>query len=196
MISLRIDCAWYERGKPVIRGFSLHADAGETVIVTGPSGAGKSTMLSILAGLHRKYEGTVETGGSIALIPQKDCLLPFHTVLDNILLLARARKLPADVREARRLLEELGLREEADKYPGQLSGGQYSRVALGQALFSRPDVLLMDEPFSALDGETKAGVIALFCSACRERAVTTVLVTHDEREAEMVGGRMVRLRNG
>jgi NitT/TauT family transport system ATP-binding protein len=196
MISLRIDSAWYERGKPVIRGFSLHVAKGETVVVTGPSGAGKSTMLSILAGLHKKYEGAVETGGSVALIPQKDCLLPFHTVLENTLLLARARKLPADAREAGRLLEELGLRDEAGKYPGQLSGGQYSRVALGQALFSRPDVLLMDEPFSALDAGTKAGVVALFCSLCRERGMTTVLVTHDEREAEMVGGRMVRLQNG
>jgi ABC-type nitrate/sulfonate/bicarbonate transport system, ATPase component len=195
MVKLEIKSAWYEKEKPVLTGFSLYAGEGETVTVTGLSGAGKSTLLAIIAGLHTNYEGYVKTGGSIALIPQKKCLLPFHTVIDNITLLAKARGLKPDVKKAMALLKELGLPGYENKYPGQLSGGQYSRVALGQSLFSEPDVLLMDEPFSALDVETKEGVIALFRRMQEEQCITTIFVTHDINEADAIGGRIVRLNH-
>jgi len=195
MVDLKIKSAWYDKEKPVLTGFSLYAGDGEIVTVTGISGAGKSTLLGIIAGLHTDYEGYVRTGGSVALIPQKKCLLPFHTVIDNITLLTSARGLRPDGQKARALLSELGLAGYEKAYPGQLSGGQYSRVALGQALFAQPDVLLMDEPFSALDPETKESVIALFRHMQAERTMTTIFVTHDMKEAEDIGGRIVRLRN-
>jgi NitT/TauT family transport system ATP-binding protein len=195
MVELKIKNAWYEREKPVLTGFSLNVKTGEIVTITGPSGIGKSTLLGIIAGLHANYEGDVKLGGSVALIPQKKCLPPFHTVISNIMLLAQARGLKDDVQKARELLEELGLAGYDSKYPGQLSGGQYSRVALGQALFAEPDLLLMDEPFSALDSDTKEGVLALFRRMQEERHMTTIFVTHDMKEAEDIGGRIVRMNN-
>ena len=196
VIELYVKKAWYDVKKPIINDFSLSVLPGETVTVTGPSGAGKTTLLSIIAGLHRRYEGTAEISGRIALIPQKNCLPPFLTVYDNITLVAGAGGRKPDRHKVFALLEELGLGGLEKRYPVSLSGGQCRRVALGQALYSEPDILLMDEPFSALDAAVKFDMISLLLDMQQTRRAATVFVTHDMTEAEALGGRTARLNDG
>lgn len=192
MVALDIEKAWYHKEKPVITGFSLQVPTGEIATITGVSGVGKSTLLHIVAGLHHDFVGQVETGeGKIALIPQKKCLLPWKTTWENIVLLAQAAGESPCRQTAMELLEQLGLSAFADTYPGNLSGGQYQRVVFGQALFCQPAILLMDEPFSALDRDTKAEMRSLFSSIHKQRPLTVLFVTHDDEEA--FPGQKVRL---
>lgn len=188
LVNLDINRAWYDKKRPVLTNFALTLNAGETMTIMGPSGVGKTTILSIIAGLHKGYEGRVLVGGSVGLIPQKACLPPFCTVFDNITLLARAKGQKPDRAAVLSLLDELGLSGMEGRYPATLSGGQYRRIALGQALYAQPDILLMDEPFSALDAGTKADIIALLLRMTRARRTAIVFVTHDRAEAELVGG--------
>ncbi|GHU88382.1 aliphatic sulfonates import ATP-binding protein SsuB 2 [Clostridia bacterium] len=179
-MTLRVDAAWYGKAAPILRDFALTVGEGEIVTLMGASGAGKSTILNIIAGLHTDFSGVREAEGKIALIPQNDCLLPWKTVGQNLNLLGKGE-----------LLDRLGLPGLGNRYPRELSGGQRRRVALGQALNSRPDILLMDEPFSALDGETKEEILQLFLSL--SHGLRTVFVTHDNSEARRIGGRVVTL---
>ena len=180
-------------GKPVIENFSMKMCAGEIVAVRGPSGAGKSTLLAIIAGLHKNYEGSVSTGGKIALVTQENSLLPFLTIFQNTVLLSKITGEKADGERARLLLKKLGLQGLEEKYPSELSGGELRRGQLAQALYFEPDILLADEPFSALDIDTKSGVMSLFSDIRNKRKITTVLVTHDSAEAEKIGGKQITM---
>lgn len=190
-------------------GEALHAarfsvPAGGTCAVIGPSGCGKSTLLKALAGLVRPDAGAARIGGQsaspsaqcIGYIPQNYGLLPWRTARENIALSAKVRRGAVDEAELAALVERLGLRGLEARYPAELSGGQRQRVGLGRVFLLRPDVLLLDEPFSALDAITREEMQDVFLAMHRAHAVTTVLVTHYVEEAVYLGQTIVMLSPG
>jgi NitT/TauT family transport system ATP-binding protein len=194
-IDLQIERAYYgDTDVPALNGFRLQIEKGDAVAVLGKSGCGKSTLLNIIASLHKGYDGRLvtEPDAAVGYIPQNKCLLPWKNVINNVMLLGLLKN-PPDVNRAEEILTRLRISHLKKKYPSRLSGGEYQRVLLGQVLYYRPSILLMDEPFSALDDETKAEVVALFTKLQREQRITTVFVTHNLSEAETVGTRLVKL---
>lgn len=188
---------------PVLAGINLELAAGESCALIGPSGCGKSTLLKVLAGLISEFSGTVAFNGepvsprrqTIGFIPQNYGLLPWRTVRQNILLGVRQKVGFAAVPQEtyRALLAQLGLSDLTERYPAQLSGGQQQRVALARAFLLNPDLLLMDEPFSALDAMTREEIQTVFLAAWHKRPVTTLLVTHHVEEAVYLGKKLVVL---
>ncbi len=177
-------------------------DSGEFVAILGPSGAGKSTLLNLVSGLDRQLDGEVTVDGAavhrgehpagrFGFMFQEPRLLPWLTVLDNLLLVlddgagARTRAL--------RLLEEVGLAECAEAWPGQLSGGMQRRVALARAFAVSPALLLMDEPFVSLDAPTAARLREQLTALWQERRPTVLFVTHDLEEALCLADRVLFL---
>jgi len=174
---------------------------GEFVTVVGPSGCGKSTLLRILAGLETPSAGTVSMGGvpvsgpsrDIGVVFQAPVLLPWRTVLQNVLVPAQIqqRDMAGATAKAREYLDMVGLRGFETKYPGELSGGMQQRVGIARALVNDPKVLLMDEPFGALDAMTRE-TMNLELLRIKERSGTTImLVTHSIPEAVFLGDRVV-----
>lgn len=182
---------------------SLSVPQGTTCAVIGPSGCGKSTLLRVLAGIAHDYEGRVQINGQpiqpavqrIGFMPQNYGLLPWRTVRENIRLGLKIRKAVDAGTSQRivRLMERLGIEGLDMRYPHELSGGQQQRVGLARAFALRPDILLMDEPFSALDAITREEMQDVFLGLWRESAVSTVLVTHYVEEAVYLGQQIVIL---
>jgi sulfonate transport system ATP-binding protein len=185
--------------RQVLRGLRLSVGAGEIVSLLGASGCGKSTLLSIVAGLDRACTARVRLDGrelqgpdaGIGFVFQEPRLFPWLTVADNISFGAGVRNAPAAVIAA--LLEEVGLPGYADALPKQLSGGQAQRVAIARGLYTRPRVLLLDEPFSAVDAITRMKLQDLLARVAQERGLTVLLVTHDVDEAVQLSDRVVLL---
>ena len=179
---------------PVLEGIDLTVEAGGFVSLLGPSGGGKSTLLNILAGLEPPDAGTVQTALPPAYMQQKDLLLPWRTVLDNALLAPELAGRGAAARnEAMALLEDFGLAEFAGAWPAQLSGGMRQRVALARTLLARRGLLLLDEPFGALDAITRRRLQGLLLQVWRRYGLTILLVTHDVDEALRLSERVVLL---
>jgi len=177
-------------------GISLTVATGEFVCVIGASGCGKSTLLNLIAGLDQPTTGTVETGGRrVGLMFQEPALFPWLTAGRNVELALRARGVPRATRRAQasELLQAVRLSGFADKRPHELSGGMRQRVALARALAQDADVLLMDEPFGALDAMTRDLLHDELERICAERALTVVFVTHNVREAARLADRVVVL---
>lgn len=193
MIELTVEQAYYETDKPVISNFTISVKHGEVVAIVGQSGIGKSTLLKIIAGLHTNYVGklSIDSGLRVAYIPQNQSLLPWKTVYENVVSLAKTENKTIDRAKALDVITKLGLSDFEKQFPLKLSGGQYKRVALGQAFFYEPDLILMDEPFSGLDSTTKKGVQDLFMKLQGEKAITTIFVTHDLTETEYLGSRII-----
>ena len=207
----------YPGQPPVFERFSWRGERGDVWAVLGPSGCGKSTLLMLLAGLLHPQSGEVTVDGErivrprprTGLILQEYGLLPWATVQDNVMLGLRIRRfygpdgrhVPRDERldpaeaHARvdHWLARLGIADVAAKYPGQISGGQRQRAAIARTLVLDPDLVLMDEPFSALDAPTRESLQALTLSLCAEAGTTVVLVTHNIEEAAFVGQRVLLL---
>jgi ABC-type nitrate/sulfonate/bicarbonate transport system ATPase subunit len=191
-------------GTVALDGLDLDVRRGETVAVVGPSGCGKSTLLELLAGLQEPDAGEVVVDGrrtaaarlaASAFMPQRDLLLPWRTALANAALALECAGRSA--REARAaaapLFERLGLGEFERAYPAELSGGMRQRVAFARTMLAGQALLLLDEPFGALDSITRAGVQDWLLSALRAEPRTVVLVTHDVEEALYLGDRTVVL---
>ena len=188
---------------PVLENINFSLQPGETLSIIGPSGCGKTTLLYLLAGLSAPSSGRVGIGGGdkspagdgVGFILQDYGLFPWMTVEENIDLALRIKKVPLKARKptVRELLEELGLRELADRYPIQLSGGQKQRVAIGRALAAKPGLLLMDEPFSSLDALTREHLQNLILEMWTRRVLTYVLVTHSVEEAVFLGSKVMVL---
>jgi len=174
--------------------FSAVFPSGQTTCLLGPSGIGKSTLLRAMAGLVAPDAGRVQGGdgaplaGRIAYMDQSDLLLPWLSARENVLLGARLRGETPDVAAADRLLARVGLEGHADKRPAALSGGMRQRAALARTLMEDRPVVLMDEPFSAVDALTRFRLQALACEVLAGR--TVVLVTHDPQEALRLGHRL------
>ena len=190
----------------VLRNFSLSLEAGKIYALIGPSGCGKSTLLKVLAGIVSPSEGQVVCNGevlrassrgavkaeragiSIGYVPQQYGLLAWKTVRENIFLPLKAghrKTLPPEDIET--IVAVLDIANLMNRYPAELSGGQSQRVALARAFISRPRLLLMDEPFSALDAFTAQTTRELFLSLQQKRKVTTLFITHNMLEAATVG---------
>lgn len=197
MIELNAQTIYYNTGQPILKNISFVVEKGEIAALTGASGIGKSTILKMIAGIHRGYEGSVELpkNSRIAFISQKNCLLPWKTVFENIILLKKVEDGRVDKKKASELMKSLGLSGYEKQYPLYLSGGQYQRAALGQAFFYEPDIILMDEPFSALDVSTKQEIQEVFLKLQRQHSITTLFVTHNTEEAEYMGSRIINLEN-
>jgi len=167
----------------VLAGIDLHLAAGESVALVGPSGCGKTTLLQLIAGLGHPSAGRIDNSYvRPAYVFQQPRLLPWKTALDNIALGLKAAGMPRPRRNerARALGARLGLADaDLGKFPHQLSGGMQSRVALARAFVLEPDLLLLDEPFSALDVGLKAELYDLLLAEMQARGTSLLMITHD-----------------
>ncbi len=187
---------------PVLDGIDLVAEPGRVLVLVGPSGCGKSTLLGIIGGLLRPDRGAVLMEGMVAddclnpLTPvfQDFALLPWRSVAGNVSLVLEGR-LPRPERDARvaEVLATTGLTDFAGAWPRQLSGGMRQRVGIARALAVRPACLLMDEPLSALDAQTRALLLDEFAALIARAGTTTVYVTHNLGEAVRLGHRIAVL---
>ncbi|WP_280499672.1 ABC transporter ATP-binding protein [Nocardia farcinica] len=194
------------RERTVLERLDLTVAPGEILVVVGKSGCGKSSLLRALAGLRPPEAGAVRADGELvtgpsadrALVFQDDALLPWRTARRNIELALRLRGVPRPERRelALRRLDEVGLTGYADYLPRDLSGGMRQRVQLARALAAAPRALLMDEPFGALDTQTRAGMQRLLVDTWRAHPTTVVFVTHDHDEALRHGDRIAVLGRG
>lgn len=179
----------------VLQGIDLTVQRGELLVVVGPSGCGKSTLLRLLAKLEQPSHGTVEMALPAAVAFQDARLIPWRKVWQNVGFGVPGSR--AEVRDiAQRMLAEVDLQDSADVWPGTLSGGQAQRVSLARALTLSPGVLLLDEPFGALDAFTRIKMHALVQRLWRQHGLTVVLVTHDLDEAVTLADRVVVLEAG
>jgi len=192
----------YPNGVHALERFSADIRPGEIVAIIGGSGCGKSTLLRAIAGLDRATSGTVTLDDTaisaphpkIGIIFQEPRLLPWLSVADNIGF--GLSELPTDVRREKiaRALARVGLTDKADAWPRELSGGQAQRVAIARALVPQPEVLLLDEPFSALDAFTRRDLQDHLLDLWNDARPTLILVTHDVDEAVVLADRVLVMR--
>lgn len=183
--------------RAVLRGLDLDIAPGEFITIVGRSGSGKSTLLRILSGLETPTQGAATIGdgaraGDVRVVFQEPRLLPWRSVLQNVLIGMTAQ----NTRAAEQVLEQVGLGDRLHDYPGVLSGGQRQRVALARALVHEPKVMLLDEPFGALDALTRVDAQRLVERLWSERRFTSILVTHDVEEAVLLGDRVLVFDDG
>jgi NitT/TauT family transport system ATP-binding protein len=189
--------------RPVLGSIDLQVKLGEIVTVVGPSGSGKTTLLRVLAGLIEPSRGEVRISGrrasdpksNIGVVFQNDRLMPWRTVAENVRFGLEVSSLNEALRSERvsDALRLVGMRAAGRLYPHQLSGGMRQRVNLARALALRPAVLLMDEPFAALDAQSREFMQAELLKICRESGASVVFVTHQIDEAVYLGDRVVVL---
>src|SRR5450830_1338747 len=199
------------RAQPVLRGIALDVAAGEFISLLGPSGCGKTTLLRILCGIETPDTGSLTLRGQditawtaarrrFGVVFQSYALFPNLTAAQNVAFgLQGAPRQPAGSSVAERVAEMLalvGLGEQGHKYPAQLSGGQQQRVALARALAPRPELLLLDEPLSALDAQVRGSLQAEIRRLQQQLGITTVMVTHDQDEAPSMADRVVVMHEG
>lgn len=198
-----------------VQDLNLEVEPGEYVVVVGPSGCGKSTLIRCIAGLESPTEGTISIGGTpvysasegvdtkvnkrnVGMVFQNYALWPHMTVEQNVAYPLRMRNVPKSERAARvaRVLEALECTPLAKRLPAELSGGQQQRIALARALVYEPDVLLLDEPLSALDALLRVSLRTELLRLHRELGYTAIHITHDQEEALEMGDRIVLMREG
>ena len=180
---------------------TLDVNPGEFLTIVGPSGCGKSTLLNMIAGLMPVSDGAISVMGrpvggpvtELGIVFQQHLLLPWRTILKNVLLQIEVRhRKPADYRQrALELLERVGIGDFAERFPDELSGGMNQRASICRALIHDPDILLMDEPFGALDAMTRDQMGLDFHQLSREEGKTVIFITHSISEAVFLSGRVV-----
>lgn len=192
----------------VLEGVNLTVQEGEFICVIGHSGCGKSTLLNMVSGFNQPSSGTVtlqekpitSPGPDRMMVFQNYCLLPWKTAFDNVYLAVKSVYPDRSQGEKIKLTEEhlamVGLTEAAQKKPGQMSGGMKQRVAIARALAIRPQVLIMDEPFGALDAITKEELQEELLKIWEEHRLTVLMITHDIDEALFLADRIVMMTNG
>ncbi|NGO14747.1 ABC transporter ATP-binding protein, partial [Streptomyces sp. HC44] len=201
----------YGPGAPVLQQLDLTVPAGAVAAVLGPSGCGKTTLLRIIAGFLRADAGTVRVGDrvltgpgvhlpperrSVGIVPQEGALFPHLSVARNVAFGLTGVDRGERRRRTEEMLDLVGLAGYGDRMPHELSGGQQQRVALARALAPRPRLVLLDEPFNALDSALRAGVRADVRAALKATGATAVLVTHDQQEALSTADLVAVVRDG
>lgn len=179
-----------------VDNFDLDVSKGEIIAIVGPSGCGKSTILSTLCGLEKKTSGEIKYNKQdfkIGYMLQRDSLFPWLNILDNCLLGIKVKGKVTDEDKSRviRLLDTYGLKDFKSHYPSELSGGMKQRVALIRTLAINPDILLLDEPFSALDYQTRLALSDDIYNIIKKENKTVIMVTHDIAEAISMADRIV-----
>ena len=197
---------------PVLEGASLKMSKGEFVALVGPSGCGKSTFMKLMSGLLKADQGSVVVAnqvvtrpiGNVGMAFQNSVMLPWRTTLNNLLLpleIARPhretfrQKSHAHANKAIELLSSVGLKDVSEKYPWELSGGMRQRASLCRALIHEPEVLMLDEPFGALDAFTREELWCVLRDLWQERKFTVLLVTHDLIESAFLADRVLVMSN-
>ena len=192
-----IDMSYYDMKKEteVLKNISFDFKNENITAIIGPSGCGKSTILNLIAGLIKPTNGTIIKPNSIGYMFQKDNLFEWLNILDNVLIgLKIQKKLSLDnIIYAKELLIKYGLEEFINSYPNELSGGMRQRVSLIRALVTKPKLLLLDEPFSALDYQTRISVSSDIYKIIKDLKIQTVLVTHDISEAISLSDQIIIL---
>lgn len=195
---INVNKLFVKYGKQIIlENINFEIPSGVTCALIGPSGCGKSTLLNTLSGLNNKYDGSILLNGekpsskrqTIGYIPQNYGLLPWLNVEDNILLGLKIKRKKDSLSE--KLISLLGLTTLLKRYPNTLSGGQQQRVSLARAFSLNADLLLMDEPFSALDAITREEMQDVFIDLWQNQKITTVFVTHYVEEALYLGQKII-----
>jgi NitT/TauT family transport system ATP-binding protein len=193
-------------GRPILTGIDLSIRKGEFLSVVGPSGCGKTSLLNLVAGFLAPSAGRVSYAGKPVTGPRQDiaivfqdygkALLPWRTASGNIALALEAMNYPKEKRPARiaELLALIGLSQHADKFPSQLSGGMQQRLQIARCLAQDPAVLLMDEPFGALDAMTRQALQDEVLAIAARTGATVLFITHDLEEAIYLGDRIVAMR--
>lgn len=186
-----------------VADISFTVSAGEFLCIVGPSGCGKTTLLQLLAGLLQPTRGAVKVAGAplhrphpeVSIVFQKPNLMPWRTVLENVLLPLQVQTIPAEEaqRRAREVLALVGLSEFSMSYPKQLSGGMEQRVAVARALIQQPRILLLDEPFGALDALTRERLNLELLRLWQKQRLTAIMVTHNIQEAVFLADRVLVL---
>lgn len=195
---------FYNKGKEkvkAVKDLNLTLPQGQIYAIVGPSGCGKSTLLYTISGILSNYTGEIKINNSspntqkhsIGLVPQHYGLLPWKKVKKNIYLPQAIRKEKVEEERATDIIDQLKIGSLLDKYPNQLSGGEQQRTALARAFIQKPDLLLMDEPFSALDALTAEKSRALFQKLWEEHRITTLLITHNIQEAVELAHKVILL---
>lgn len=202
----RVSLRYFTKDREILalEDISLSIQPGEMVSIIGQSGCGKSTLLSMMAGILKPSAGSIRVDGQAVTGPsprvgymlQQDYLYEWRSILDNVLLGAEIQKrdLAAAKRRALSLLSKCGLGEFVHSYPRELSGGMRQRVALVRTLVTEPDVVLLDEPFSALDSQTRLAIADEVVEVLRSENKSVVLVTHDIGEAIAMTDRVIVLK--
>lgn len=181
----------------VLRDVAFEVSPRSFVVLTGPSGCGKSTLLNIVAGLDQDYEGEIDVGPGkprMTFIFQTPRLLPWRTIRENLMLSLPSGDPRQDNVDA--ILDRVGLSEAKNAYPERTSLGMQRRAALARGFIQEPDILLMDEPFVSLDDPTAHALRELLVDLWNSRPTTVLFVTHDRKEAVMLGTRILRLVPG
>jgi NitT/TauT family transport system ATP-binding protein len=196
----------YDAALPAVDQASFAIRPGEFLSLVGRSGCGKTTVLKLASGLLQPDHGTIELEGiqvtvpgrNVGIVFQSPTLLEWKSIRDNLLLPIALRRKPTgeDKERADSLLAMMGLRAHADKYPTELSGGQQSRVAIARALLQDPAVLLMDEPFAALDAITREELQDELLQMSQQRSMTVLFITHDIPEAVYLSDRVAVMEQG
>ena len=180
-----------------ISNLNLTVKDKEIVMIVGPSGCGKSTLLAILSGIEKESSGSILLNGrkKIGIMLQSDCLMPWRTILENALIgLEINHELTKEnIEKVNKLLDKYGLHDFKYKYPSSLSGGMKQRVALIRTLATDPDILLLDEPYSALDYQTRLALSNDLYKIIKAEGKTVIMITHDIAEAISLGDRIVVL---
>lgn len=177
-----------KNGTAILGRISFTLRPAETLALVGPSGIGKTSLLRIIAGIERGFEGSSRVNGKIAMVFQEPTLLPWRTVRDNITMTTGV-----DAKTAESALADVGLAGRGADYPGQLSLGQQRRLSLARAFAVKPTLLLLDEPFVSLDPALADEMISLFIRLREAHQVASIFVTHVVNEAERMASRTIRL---
>lgn len=205
----------YITGQPVFLDFDWAVNKGESWVILGPSGCGKSTLLYLIAGLRMALSGEVLVDGDQLMRPRPQSgliiqdygLLPWATVRENVALGLEIRRfygpdgkhVPVNTKLSDQdviyWLDQLGLVDQSEKFPGQISGGQRQRTAIARTLVLKPDLLLMDEPFSSLDAPTRESLQNLVIELWKQHDLTLITVTHSIEEAAILGQKILLLNN-